>query len=961
MMISWAAAKLLSAWVFQVFAKLAADLAKAGQTLPRDLTAPAPFRDGMREGEMIAVAAPFRFRRLPPSHFLSAGARSRAAFASLLLVLLALSGVRAFAQNTTISGTVYDPRGASGLPLPNVLVYASTTPVAAPASGVQCLTVQTPSGANVVASTYTAVDGTFTLANVPENANYTIVIQAGKWQRQFSETVAADPLTGLALSMPANHTEGNIPMIAIATGSVDGAECVLRDMGISDSEFTDDTGSVNPGGYIHLYKGSYSAGADISSSTPSETLLMTNASTTPLDDYDMVMFPCQGTASNQATATGATNLLNFANAGGRIFATHFSYAWLDPDSPYNAQFGTVANWTISPEHSVPSAIGTVLTNFSDGATLAQWLQNSGATIAGTSDQIDISTLRTDVGSVIAPTQSWLTLNSGSYSGQSGNPVMQMTFNTPVGSPAASQCGRVMYNDYHVINETSASGKVYPTECPSYNNPSYQMSAQEEMLEYALFDLSAFVQPVVVPTLTIAFNPSPLAVDQNQTGDQLVVSVTNTSSTTQIDSSAILTFTLPQLVTVTAMTDSGGGWVCTVATATCTRNSSLGAGVTDSVTLTLSVGAYPAGGLSSYTGSLTATVSSVTFYSNVSASDTVIYAQPPTITWPTPAPIVYGTALSATQLDATASVAGTFTYSPAAGAVLPVGQQTLTANFVPNDTTDYSSATASVTLTVLAITPNITLASSANDVFLTTPVTFTATIPSPGNTPPTGTVTFYDGATAIGSSPLSGGSASITTSTLPAGAQSITAVYSGDSNYGPGTSAALSENIQDFTLTAAGGGTATALPASQASFTLILTPVGGPTLPGAISLSATNLPAGTSAAFNPASVSANSPTTNVVLQVKLSGSAALHRPGAPFGKGSLPVSLALILLPFSVRRSRARLRMLVLLAIMGIALAAGVSGCGGSHLSPQSFSFPVTAQSGGLSHSITVQLTVEANL
>ena len=77
---------------------------------------------------------------------------------------------------------------------------------------------------------------------------YTIVIQAGKWQRQFSETVAAGPLTGLVLNMPANHTQGNIPMIAIATGSVDGAECVLRDMGISDSEFTDDTQTVNPGG-----------------------------------------------------------------------------------------------------------------------------------------------------------------------------------------------------------------------------------------------------------------------------------------------------------------------------------------------------------------------------------------------------------------------------------------------------------------------------------------------------------------------------------------------------------------------------------------------------------------------------------------------------------------------------------------------------------------------------------------
>jgi hypothetical protein len=63
----------------------------------------------------------------------------------------------------------------------------------------------------VVSYANTAVDGSFTLQNIPENASYTIVIQAGKWQRQFSETVGTSPLTGLQLSMPANHTQGNMP------------------------------------------------------------------------------------------------------------------------------------------------------------------------------------------------------------------------------------------------------------------------------------------------------------------------------------------------------------------------------------------------------------------------------------------------------------------------------------------------------------------------------------------------------------------------------------------------------------------------------------------------------------------------------------------------------------------------------------------------------------------------------
>jgi len=72
---------------------------------------------------------------------------------------------------------------------------------------------------------------------------------------------------------------------------------------------------------------------------------------------------------------------------------------------------------------------------------------------------------------------------------------------------------------------------------------------------------------------------------------------------------------------------------------------------------------------------------------------------PVITWATPAAITYGTALSATQLDATASVAGTFAYSPASGTVPAAGSQTLSVTFTPTDTTDYSTATSSVTLLV----------------------------------------------------------------------------------------------------------------------------------------------------------------------------------------------------------------------------------------------------------------------
>jgi N-acetylneuraminic acid mutarotase len=81
--------------------------------------------------------------------------------------------------------------------------------------------------------------------------------------------------------------------------------------------------------------------------------------------------------------------------------------------------------------------------------------------------------------------------------------------------------------------------------------------------------------------------------------------------------------------------------------------------------------------------------------------------PPAITWATPAPIDYFTPLGATQLDASASVAGTYVYTPAAGEVLPIGVHTLSVTFNPSDTTDYASNTATVSLIVNEAAQTIT--------------------------------------------------------------------------------------------------------------------------------------------------------------------------------------------------------------------------------------------------------------
>ncbi len=114
------------------------------------------------------------------------------------------------------------------------------------------------------------------------------------------------------------------------------------------------------------------------------------------------------------------------------------------------------------------------------------------------------------------------------------------------------------------------------------------------------------------------------------------------------------------------------------------------------------------GAGSRTLSVTFTPTDTTDYSTATASVTLVVTQAtPAITWPTPAAILYGTALSATQLDASSTVAGTFVYTPAAGTVLGAGSRTLSVTFTPTDTTDYSTATVSVTLVVTQATPAIT--------------------------------------------------------------------------------------------------------------------------------------------------------------------------------------------------------------------------------------------------------------
>lgn len=99
-----------------------------------------------------------------------------------------------------------------------------------------------------------------------------------------------------------------------------------------------------------------------------------------------------------------------------------------------------------------------------------------------------------------------------------------------------------------------------------------------------------------------------------------------------------------------------------------------------------------------------TVDYTTAAASANLQVTAVQQQTPQLSWAAPAPIVYGTALSAAQLNATSNVPGSFTYTPAPGTVLSAGSYSLRALFTPDDTTQYTTATAGVPLIVTAAPP-----------------------------------------------------------------------------------------------------------------------------------------------------------------------------------------------------------------------------------------------------------------
>jgi trimeric autotransporter adhesin len=262
--------------------------------------------------------------------------------------------------------------------------------------------------------------------------------------------------------------------------------------------------------------------------------------------------------------------------------------------------------------------------------------------------------------------------------------------------------------------------------------------------------------------------------------------------------------------------------------------------------------------------------------------------------------------------------------------------------------------------------------------------FSATVnTNSGGAPPSGTVTFFIGGTQVGSPvPVTGIPAVINPQTgaiqgaqatatfadtgLANGAYTISATYSGDSNYGGSSAPPIAITVQpDYSLTASANSITITSPGGTGSSTLTINAIDG--FNAAVNFSCSNLPAMSSCQFSPASVSGSGSTT---LTITTTAPVALLVPGdRPNGvdwwtsSGEVTLVSILLFVGVSWRRRWGKLPSLATFALLLVAL-----GCGGGSSSPSppppnpgtspgTYTVTITATSGSIVHNISLTLNV----
>jgi hypothetical protein len=442
-------------------------------------------------------------------------------------------------KTTTLHGTVraglqegttsWVPAGTKPDPVPGVLVYIPQTAVdpfdVDPTKPqVSCKTCGADVSGNPLVTTTTNFDGTFTLNNVPLSKSAAagdqipVVIQLGRWRRVYHFTISKSCAENdvADMNLPSTSAEGDIPLTAISTGSYDSIECVLLKMGVSQAEFMSystwaaeaASGTAPKKGRVHIYTGtdipetaSRGPGATLAPQQDETVLMGANGT---LMKYDQILLPCWGDAFTKSAAELA-NLISYGNAGGRFFATHYSYSWLNTNGALagTAQWDPRANPNnTNPPPSGQPFTGNVAVNVpsTSPGTFVKWLNLMGALNNGNpagappaNPTVTIAAGRHDVDKVLGKSVEWIDGTDPASTSNTSQMLLHFTFDMPVGQ--TSQCGHAIYSDFHV-NGTTSSGMTFPNECDTA-----ALTPQERILEYMIWDLASCVPGPPTSTCT----------------------------------------------------------------------------------------------------------------------------------------------------------------------------------------------------------------------------------------------------------------------------------------------------------------------------------------------------------------------------------------------------------------------------------------------------------------------------
>ena len=303
-------------------------------------------------------------------------------------------------------------------PLYDALVYVPNNPsdpgLTNPfTDGPVCLPCTSGVAGSPLVSTTTAPDGTLRLDNIPAGVNFPLVIQLGRWRRQVTVSainacttvnISSTPRSRERLQrrdrgrrdchhrLPDEPADDSLPGRYPAHGDRHGqrgrARVRVPEDGARLERVRQPAGDVRhhrrerqPAPYPALQGRHDPRSPESSAATPVETSNTATSLWGPvnptINNYDMVVFSCQGTP---VAANTAETVIDFVNSGGRLFATHYNYTWLNTNpAGHTNPFTATANWVAENDNFASDpGNGIINTGFAEGQALSQWLQFIGA-------------------------------------------------------------------------------------------------------------------------------------------------------------------------------------------------------------------------------------------------------------------------------------------------------------------------------------------------------------------------------------------------------------------------------------------------------------------------------------------------------------------------------------------------------------------------------------------------------